>query len=108
MKNVPPSRKPSTPGEILEKEFLEPYGMSQSELAERIHIPFQRVNLIVKGKRSVTTDTAIRFGKLFGTTPEFWLNIQQGLDLYEALHDIKLKTDLRIKPISREREKIPA
>lgn len=86
MTTLPKNRPPTHPGEILLEEFLRPLGMSQSELAERIHVSYPRVNELVNGKRGVTPDTALRLAKLFGTTPEFWLNGQRNWDLWHALH----------------------
>ncbi len=83
MIRVPTHGAPTHPGEMLAQEFLEPLGLTQSELAERIGVPFQRVNRIVNRKQSVTLDTALRFAQLFGTTADFWLNLQRAWDLYE-------------------------
>lgn len=100
MVRVPTHQPPPHPGEILVEDFLEPYKMSQVQLAERIGVPFQRVNAIANGRRSVTPDTALRFGKLFGTSPDFWLNLQQMWDLYHAMHSNESATVLRgIHPV---------
>lgn len=72
---------PIHPGEILDEEFLKPMGISQSKLARDIDVPARRINEIVRGKRAVTTDTAMRFFAYFGTTPEFWMNLQTTYDL---------------------------
>jgi addiction module HigA family antidote len=85
---------------MLLLEFLEPLGLTQVELAQRIAVPFQRINQIVKQKRAVTPDTALRFAQLLGTTPEFWLNLQQNWDLYEAITSSS-KEISRIKPLRR-------
>ena len=87
MIGLPTDRPPFHPGEILLEEFLQPYGMSQTELAKRIQVSYPRVNEIVLGKRGITPDTACRLAKLFGTTPDFWLNMQQDWDLWHTLHD---------------------
>ena len=71
---------------MLLEEFLKPLGMTQSELAKRIHVSFPRVNEIINGRRGVTPDTALRLSKLLGTTPEFWLNGQRNWDLWQAMH----------------------
>jgi addiction module HigA family antidote len=86
MFRTPLHRAPSHPGEILSKDFLEPMNLSQSELANRLGIPFQRVNQIVRGRRSVTPDTALRLSKLFGTSVDLWLNLQLACDVYDASH----------------------
>jgi len=67
---------PITPGDILLEEFLEPLGISQTQLAKDIKVPPNRINQIINGKREISTDTAIRLGKYFGIEPEFWLNLQ--------------------------------
>jgi len=69
---------------MLREEFLEPLGMTQSELAERIRVPFQRVNSLVNGRRNLTPDTALRLSKFFGTSAGFWMNHQLRWDLYFA------------------------
>ncbi|GEM89893.1 HigA family addiction module antitoxin [Oceanithermus desulfurans] len=79
---LPKHRTPTHPGEVLLKEFLEPYGLTQKELARRIGVSYPRVNELIHGKRGVTPDTALRLARLFGTSPEFWLNLQQAYDLY--------------------------
>jgi addiction module HigA family antidote len=76
--------KPTHPGDILLEEFLEPLGISQNLLARETGMSPRRVNEIVLGKRSITGDTAIRLGKLFGIEPEFWTNLQSRSDLEEA------------------------
>jgi len=72
---------PIHPGEILREEFLEPMGISQYRLAKDISVPPRRINEIVHGKRSVTADTALRLGRFFGMSPQFWLNLQTRYDL---------------------------
>ena len=101
MVRVPTHEPPAHPGEILVEEFLKPLNISQVELAERIRVPFQRVNTIVNGKRSITPDTALRFARAFGTSPDFWLNLQQAWDLYEALHSPEAKTLEQVQPVKR-------
>lgn len=86
---------------MLLEEFLKPLGMSQTELADRIHVRVQRVNQIVKKKRSVTPDTALRLAKLFGTTPDFWLNGQLAWDLWHAIHSPAAADIEKINPIDR-------
>ena len=69
------------PGIVLQEEFLKPLGLSQHKLAMKIHVPATRIGDIVHGKRAVTPDTALRLGRFFGNSPEFWLNLQQMHDL---------------------------
>ncbi|MBA7671053.1 Antitoxin HigA [subsurface metagenome] len=76
--------RPIHPGEILMEEFLEPMGISQYRLAKDISVPPRRINEIVHGKRSITADTALRLGRFFGMSPQFWLNLQTRYDLEVA------------------------
>lgn len=81
---------PIHPGEILMEEFLGPMGISQYRLAKDISVPPRRINEIVHGKRSITADTALRLGRFFGMSPQFWLNLQTRYDLEmteDLLHD---------------------
>jgi antitoxin HigA-1 len=73
--------EPILPGEILWKEFLEPLGISQNKLARDIDVPVTRIGDIIHGRRGITADSALRLGVYFGTTPEFWLNLQTRYDL---------------------------
>jgi len=77
-------RQPTHPGEILLHEFLEPMKLSQVEIASRMNVPIQRVNTLINGKRNMTAETALLLSKVLKTTPEFWLNLQNSYDLYEA------------------------
>jgi len=72
---------PIHPGEILKEEFLEPMGISQYRLAKDISVPPRRINEIVHGKRAITADTALRLGRFFAMSPQFWLNLQTRYDL---------------------------
>jgi antitoxin HigA-1 len=72
---------PIHPGEILQKEFLEPMSISQYRLAKDISVPPRRINEIVHGKRSISADTALRLSCYFGTSERFWLNLQTRYDL---------------------------
>ena len=93
-------RKPFTPGEILDEEFLKPYGLTQGRLAEMIGVERRRINEIVKGRRKITPDTAMRLGQVFSMSPEYWLNLQQKRDLWQILHDPKSRKSLkRIKKV---------
>ncbi len=84
MVRVPSHRPPTHPGEMLLEEFLKPMEITQSELAERIHVPYQRVNELVNGKRGVTPATALRLAKFFGVSAGFWMNLQLRWDLFHA------------------------
>jgi len=84
MVRVPTDRAPTHPGEMLLEEFLKPMGMTQQQLARHIRVPFQRVNELVNRRRGVTPATALRLSRLFGNTPDFWMNLQIRWDLYRA------------------------
>jgi len=72
---------PLHPGEVLWEEFMKPLGISQNRLGRALKVPPRRINEIVHGKRSITADTALRLGRFFGTSPEFWLGLQADYDL---------------------------
>jgi antitoxin HigA-1 len=97
---LPKNRPPTHPGEMLLEEFLKPLGMTQTELAQRIHVSFPRINEIVNGKRGITPDTALRLARLLGTTPEFWLNGQRNWDLWHALRSDSVEDLDTIEPVS--------
>ena len=84
MIRVPTDRVPTHPGEMLLEEFLSPMGLTQRELADAIHVPYQRVNELVNGRRGVTPSTALRLAKFLGTSADFWMNLQLRWDLYFA------------------------
>lgn len=86
---------PTHPGEILSEEFLKPFGISQYRLAKDINVAPIRINEIVHGKRSISADTALRFSKYFGTSAEFWLNLQTHYDL--EIESDKLEKELKIE-----------
>ena len=78
------------PGEILLTEFMEPLGLSSYRLAKELHVSAPRVNDLVRGKRSITADTAMRLSRYFGTTPQLWLGLQMDHDLWVAAKDKSL------------------
>ena len=84
MVRIPTHREPTHPGDMLLVEFLEPMGITQRELAEAIHVPYQRVNEIINQKRGITPSTALRLAKFFGVSEDFWLGLQLRCDLYKA------------------------
>jgi len=86
------------PGEILKEEFLIPFNISAYKLAKETKIPPTRVSQILKGRRSITADTALRFSKFFGTTPDFWLGLQIEYDLREEI-GLKIKEINNIKTL---------
>lgn len=82
-------REPTSPGEILNEEFLKPLALTQVELADHIGCDVKVVNRIVNGRSSVTAEMAIRLGAAFRMSPEFWLNAQQAVDIYHAARKIR-------------------
>ena len=84
MVRVPTKRQPTHPGEMLLEEFLIPMNLTQRELAQAIHVSYQRLNEIVNGRRGVSPSTALRLAKFFGNSAGFWLNLQTRWDLYHA------------------------
>jgi addiction module HigA family antidote len=84
MVRVPTHRTPTHPGEMLLEEFLLPTGLTQRELADAIHVPYQRINEIINGRRGITPGTALRLGRFFGMSADFWMNLQLRWDLYHA------------------------
>lgn len=81
---LPKNRRPTHPGEMLNKEFLEPLGLTQSQVARHLGWTFARFNEIINGKRGVTAETALCLGDALGTGPEFWLNLQRDWDLWHS------------------------
>lgn len=92
---------PVHPGEILEKDFLEPMSLSQNELARQIGVSPRRINEIVHGKRSITADTAIRLSKFFGTSAKLWIGLQAEYDLDCAIYEERIGATGRFDNIKR-------
>lgn len=97
MVRIPTHGAPTHPGEMLLEEFLKPLDMTQTELAERIGVPINRVNEIIRGRRGITVDTALRLERLFGMDAQFWLNLQVGWELYHAQHSPAAQEIKRIR-----------
>lgn len=97
MNRLPANRPPTHPGEMLHHEFIVPNGLSLAETARRLRISYPRLHEIVKGRRGVTIDTALRLERLFGMDADFWLNLQRDWDLWHALRS----------PLARELDEIP-
>jgi addiction module HigA family antidote len=99
MIRIPTNRPATHPGEVLLEDFLRPMGITQTQLADAIHVPFQRVNEIVSGKRGLTPSTALRLAKFFGNSPGFWLNLQMRCDLQTAeSNEIDILSDIKRSP----------
>ena len=84
MVRIPTHREPTHPGEMLIEEFLNPMNITQRELANSIHVPYQRVNEIINKRRGITPSTALRLAKFFRMSEDFWMNLQLRWDLYRA------------------------
>ncbi|ABB33187.1 plasmid maintenance system antidote protein, XRE family [Geobacter metallireducens RCH3] len=88
--------RPIHPGEVLREEFLIPLGMSAHALALELKVPAPRINDIVRERRAVTPDTALRLARYFGTTPQFWLNLQTSYDLKIAERELGSKIEREV------------
>jgi addiction module HigA family antidote len=86
------------PGEVLREEFLVPLGLSANALAQALRIPAPRVNDIVRERRGVSPDTALRLARYFGTTPQFWLNLQASYDLKIAVRESGAQIEREVTP----------
>src|SRR5512134_3667133 len=89
-----------TPGEILAEDFMKPMGLSQYRLAKDIGVPPRRINEIVKGERAITADTALRLGRYFKMSAQFWLNLQTHYDLEQAEERLGLRLDKEVKVLA--------
>nr|WP_321467522.1 HigA family addiction module antitoxin [uncultured Desulfobulbus sp.] len=89
---------PISPGEILYEEFLEPMEISQAQLARDLNVPPNRINQIIRGKREISADTALRLGQYFGIEPEFWLNLQLRYNVKVAAEKVGLQIKKEVKP----------
>ncbi len=93
-------RKPTTVGEMLTEEFMEPLGLTQGALAEAMGVQRKHVNELCNNRRNVTAATALILARVFGTSPDFWLNVQRRSDIWEAMHDPKEMARIkRAKPL---------
>lgn len=98
-RRLPRRRPPARPGEMLLEEFVKPLGITQSELAVRLGISFPRLNEIIRGKRSITSDTALRLARVLGMSADFWLGLQVDWDLWHAMHGSKASEIHRLEPL---------
>ena len=94
-------KRPVHPGEVLVEEFLKPMGLSQYRLAKEIHVPLRRVNEIALGRRGISADTALRFARFFGTTPEVWQNLQSQYEMDVAKNSVWSRIVETVKPLQR-------
>jgi len=98
-RRLPRFRPPTHPGEMLFEEFIKPLDLTQTECALRLGVSYPRLNEIIKGRRSVTPDTALRLSRVLGMSADFWLGLQQDWDLWHAMNSPEAKQISRLKPI---------
>ena len=91
--------RPTHPGEMLREDFLPDYGLTVSSLAQALGVSRQTINEVLRERRAVSPEMALRLARLFGNTPDFWLNAQRAVYLWEAARAIKTKVE-RIKPLN--------
>jgi len=94
----PMRRRPTHPGEMLREDFMPDYGLTVAGLAEAAGVSRQSVNELLRGRRAMSPEMALRLSRLFGNSPEFWLNAQRAVDLWDAAQKLKGTVD-RIKPL---------
>lgn len=99
-RRLPKHLPPTHPGEMLLEEFLKPLGITQTAFATRMGISYPRLNEVINGKRSVTTDTALRLAKVTGMSADFWLGLQQDWDLWHALHSAQASEIEQLVPLT--------
>jgi addiction module HigA family antidote len=100
-RRVPSERPPTSPGEMLLEEFLKPLGISQPAFAVRLGVSFPRLNEIIRAKRAVTPDTALRLAQVTGMSADFWLGLQQDWDLWHALRTRAAAEIAQLEPLSK-------
>lgn len=98
-RRLPRRRPPTRPGEMLLEEFVKPLGITQSELAISLGISFPRLNEIIRGKRAITSDTALRLERVLGMPADFWMGLQMDWDLWHAMHGSKASEIHRLEPL---------
>jgi len=98
-RRLPLHRPPTHPGEMLLEEFVKPLGITQSALALRLGVSFPRLNELIRGKRALTPDTALRLARVVGMSAEFWLGLQLDWDLWHAMRDQKAEEISRLSPL---------
>ena len=97
-RKLPKNRPPTHPGEMLLEEFIKPFNITQTKLAQKLEVSYPRLNEIIKGRRSVTPDTALRLSQVLGMSADFWLGLQQDWDLWHAMNSPKAVEIKRLQP----------
>lgn len=98
-RRLPRDRPPTHPGEMLLEEFVKPLAITQSALAVRLGISYPRLNEVIRAKRAVTPDTALRLARVVGMSPDFWLGLQSDWDLWHAMHGAAADEIARLEPL---------
>ena len=88
------------PGRLLRSEFMEPHGLTANALAVALHVPPNRITAILKGQLAITADTALRLSRFFGTTPDFWVNLQKDHELRVAKAAVQEAIDAEVEPLA--------
>ncbi len=101
-RKLPKNRPPTHPGEMLLEEFIKPLDITQTELARKLGVSYPRLNEIVKGRRSVTPDTALRLAQVVGMSADFWLGLQLDWDLWHAMNSPQAVEIKQLQPIAME------
>ena len=100
-RRLPRDKPPTHPGEMLLEEFLKPLGVSQSAFAKRLGVSYPRLNEVVRGRRGVTPDTALRLARVTGMSADFWLGLQQDWDLWHAAAPSRAAAIAALEPLPR-------
>ncbi len=98
-RRLPKNRPPTHPGEMLLEEFIRPLNLTQREVAQRLGVSYPRLNEIIKGRRRVTPDTALRLSQVIGMSADFWLGLQQDWDLWHAINRPEAEEIFKLEPI---------
>ena len=98
-RRLPTHRPPTHPGEMLLEEFLKPLGFSQAQFAIRLGVSYPRLNEVIRGRRGVTPDTALRLARVLGTSAGYWLGLQQDWDLWHAIHGDAAREIEKLEPL---------
>ncbi len=101
-RRFPKNRPPTRPGEMLLEEFIKPLNITQTELAQRLRVSYPRLNEIIKGRRAVTADTALRLSQVVGMSADFWLGLQQDWDLWNAMNSQEAIEIKQLEPLELE------
>jgi len=105
-RRLPNNRPPTHPGEMLLEEFIKPFNITQTKLAQKLGVSYPRLNEIIKGRRSVTPDTALRLSQVLGMSADFWLGLQQDWDLWHAMNSPKAAEIKQLQPLTMSAENL--